>query len=117
MKNIDILKMYETIDEAVRQCSTALPVPVAFKIVKNKHLLKEAAQSYIDLRDALITKHAGGGDHITPDMSGFAQFQKEYRELNNIETDISFEKIAIAEIESASLPLNVIDCIYPMIGG
>lgn len=116
MKNIELLKMYETIDEAVSKCSTVLPVATAFKIVKNKHLLKDAAQSYIDLRDALIMKYAEGGDHITPEMAGFDSFQKEYRELNNLETEISFEKISLFDIETASLPLNVIDCIYPMIG-
>ena len=117
MKNIELLKMYESIDSAVSQCSIVLPVATAFKIVKNKHILKSAAQSYIDLRDALITKYADGGDHITAEMSGFVPFQKEYRELNNLETEVNFEKIALSEIESAALPLNVLDCIYPMIGG
>ncbi len=117
MKNYELLKMYEAIDEAVSKCSAVLPVAVAYKIVKNKHKLKDAAQSYIDLRDALITKWSEGNDHITPDMRGFVPFQKECRELDNLDTEIMFEPIALSEIESANLPLNVIDCIFPMIGG
>lgn len=116
MKNIELLKMYESIDDAVSKCTAVMPVATAFKIVKNKHKLKDAAQSYVDLRDALILKYSGGSDHINPDMTGFSEFQKEYRELNNLDTAVDFEKISLADIESAALPLNVIDCIYPMIG-
>lgn len=116
MKNIDLIKIYEQLDNAVTSCTAVFPVPVAFKIVSNKQKIKEAAQAYIDMRDALIMKYAEGQDHISEGMRGYIPFQKEYRELNNIDVDIYFNKITLADIENAQLPLNVLDCIYPMIG-
>jgi hypothetical protein len=95
--------------------SIGIPFSTGLKILRNRDHIKNTLAPFYELKKNLFNKYADGKTEINPGDKNYDEAFKGISDLSNEEIDFDFEKINESELEKISLPMTVIEAIYPMI--
>lgn len=111
MKQIQVNKAYQVLQKL---SALQLPAKKAFAIYRLAKQFEDPFQFELAFEKKLMEKYncvmAGDGMFRFPDEEKASAFQKEIEEANNMEVDISFEKVLLTwdDVNSCSLSANEI---------
>ena len=103
IKNYEAINTYAKLGEILKNYSFKARVCQA--IVKNKNKLKEIADNFEEARQTLVKSLADKGENGEPIVENGnylikdkEKLNKEFMELQTIETDVEFDKISVDDL-------------------
>ena len=113
MKNSEALNNLNSL-VTVSQATNVFPVSVGYKIIKNMKALKNALESYEEMRNKIVTKYDKSG-LVKEDNPEYQNCLKDISELNMQEIDVELNTISIDDIKDLEIPMNILTNLSCMI--
>jgi hypothetical protein len=114
MKYYELESISETL-KSLDSISKDIPFSAGLKIIKNRNSVITALEPYYELRKGIFTKYSDGKTEIKATDDNYTKASNEITELANQDTNINFEIIKESDLDNLSLPLKVIEALYPML--
>ncbi len=119
MKNGEILDKVSNLAKLLNRCNIVFPAHIAYKIIRNYHILQDLETSINEARNQLIDKLF---DPVPLDPGSYRpkpnlerQAREEMDALYNVENEINFCTFSFDEIANTKLTLEDMEAIYFMI--
>lgn len=100
--------------EQLKKLSGSFPVKVAYKIVKNRRILTEAAQTITEAKNEIVLKYSKDGK-IAPEDPHFTDATMDIFRLYSEGQTLTFESFSLDEIGEDSLDMATMDAIADFI--
>lgn len=100
--------------EQLKKLSGNFPVKVAYKIVKNRRILTEAAQTITEAKNEIVLKYSKDGK-IEPEDPHFNDATMDIFRLYSEWQALTFESFSLDEIGEDSLDMATMDAIADFI--
>lgn len=116
MRNEEIIRLYEGIEEICKDKNTQFNIKVGFKFIKAKNILEPIYNAVIEARRNIFLKYGENqdGNLLIPEQN-VAAASEELDELMNLENEVGLDKIKLNELGEQWTSLDKINGIYWLI--
>lgn len=109
IKNILIIRADKAIESLIA-LKLPLKVKTNYKLSKLSLAIRSEASALEMTKNQILGKFISEGEDLTPNHPNFKLFFNEWREVADLETEISIEKIKLEEldVEGAIIPIDIL---------